>query len=69
MKVHLPEVYNQFDFANPDISSGKRYETDRSAASAVYDEQPTRDRAGEKSGRAICLQDHEQRGEPDPIPL
>ncbi|MEO6181874.1 MAG: PSD1 and planctomycete cytochrome C domain-containing protein [Verrucomicrobiota bacterium] len=24
---NLPEVYNQFDFANPDISSGKRYET------------------------------------------
>ncbi len=24
---NLPEVYNQFDFANPDISTGKRYET------------------------------------------
>ena len=24
---NLPEVYNQFDFANPDITSGKRYET------------------------------------------
>jgi hypothetical protein len=24
---NLPEVYNQFDFANPDIESGKRYET------------------------------------------
>ncbi|MEO6033684.1 MAG: DUF1553 domain-containing protein, partial [Verrucomicrobiota bacterium] len=24
---NLPEIYNQFDFANPDITSGKRYET------------------------------------------
>jgi hypothetical protein len=24
---NLPEVYNQFDFANPDITTGKRYET------------------------------------------
>jgi mono/diheme cytochrome c family protein len=24
---NLPEVYNQFDFANPDIETGKRYET------------------------------------------
>jgi len=24
---NLPEVYNQFDFSNPDITSGKRYET------------------------------------------
>ncbi len=24
---NLPEVFNQFDFANPDISTGKRYET------------------------------------------
>jgi len=24
---NLPELYNQFDFANPDISTGKRYET------------------------------------------
>jgi hypothetical protein len=23
----LPEVYNQFDFANPDVETGKRYET------------------------------------------
>jgi len=23
----LPELYNQFDFANPDITTGKRYET------------------------------------------
>jgi len=24
---NLPEVFNQFDFANPDITTGKRYET------------------------------------------
>jgi Protein of unknown function (DUF1553) len=24
---NLPEVFNQFDFANPDIETGKRYET------------------------------------------
>jgi hypothetical protein len=24
---NLPELYNQFDFANPDITTGKRYET------------------------------------------
>ena len=24
---NLPEIYNQFDFANPDITTGKRYET------------------------------------------
>jgi len=24
---NMPEVYNQFDFANPDITTGKRYET------------------------------------------
>ena len=24
---NLPEVYNQFDFANPDVTTGKRYET------------------------------------------
>ena len=24
---NLPEVYNQFDFANPDVETGKRYET------------------------------------------
>ena len=24
---NLPEVYGQFDFANPDITTGKRYET------------------------------------------
>jgi hypothetical protein len=24
---NLPELYNQFDFANPDIETGKRYET------------------------------------------
>ena len=24
---NLPEVYNQFDFANPDMTTGKRYET------------------------------------------
>jgi len=24
---NLPEVYNQFDFANPDLTTGKRYET------------------------------------------
>jgi len=24
---NMPEIYNQFDFANPDISTGKRYET------------------------------------------
>jgi hypothetical protein len=23
----MPEVYNQFDFANPEITTGKRYET------------------------------------------
>jgi hypothetical protein len=24
---NLPEIYNQFDFANPDVATGKRYET------------------------------------------
>ena len=26
-RINVPEVYNQFDFANPEITMGKRYET------------------------------------------
>ncbi len=26
-RLNMPEVYNQFDFANPEITTGKRYET------------------------------------------